>query len=170
MYLIKKPIKNPQPQPGRIKMNAQSLFEMIKANELELEAPALFSWKFNENSNMEEVASFMYKGGRLPPQNSAFGSPPEKDNRPEKRYWEYVKKEMHTFLCTDNEYYKELWAKIDDLGEKSTKPIVAIISATIGSTIGVTGTIISGFVAVILYATLKIGKKACCEYIAKSAI
>jgi hypothetical protein len=47
-------------------------------------------------------------------------------------------------------------------GEKGTKSIVAIISAFIGSVLGVEATLLTGFCAVSLYAILKVGKEAYC--------
>ena len=101
----------------------------------------------------------------MPPQMSIQGIPPE-DSRPEKKYWDYVRTEMRLFLCTDDKKYKSLWKQIDDMQKKSTTAIVGVIAAFLGSSLGAPATILAGFVAVCLYAVLKVGKEAYCRYTA----
>ncbi len=108
----------------------------------------------------------MYHGGRFQPQASAKPGIPD-DKRPDKKYWDYVKSEMHLFLCTDDKKYKALWKQITDLQKKSTTAIVGLIATFLGATVGAPATLLSGFVAVCLYAAIKIGKEAYCNYSAK---
>lgn len=142
-------------------MNTQSLLAKIDARELTYEAPPLFAWEMGIASTDEDVATFMYRGGRFPPQMSTRRTPPE-DSRPEKTYWDHVKAEMRLFLCTDDKKYKALWKQIDDMQKKSTTAIVGVIAAFLGSSLGAPATILAGFVAVCLYAALKVGKEAYC--------
>ena len=144
-------------------MNTQSLFAKIDARELTYEAPPLFAWEMGVVSTDEDVANFMYRGGRFPPQMSTRRTPPE-DSRPEKSYWDYVKMEMRIFLCTDDKKYKSLWKQINDMQKKSTTAIVGVIAAFLGSLLGAPPTILAGFVAICLYAALKVGKEAYCAY------
>lgn len=150
----------------QLTMNTQSLLAEIDSRELTYEAPPLFVWEMGIASTDEDVANFMYRGGRLPPQMSTRRAPPE-DPRPEKKYWDYVKAEMRLFLCTDEKKYKVLWKQINDMEKRSTTAIVGVIAAFLGSSLGATATILAGFVAVCLYAALKVGKEAYCSFTAQ---
>lgn len=150
-------------------MDTSALLNCLDRNELTYEATSLITWEIGAANNIDSVAKFMYKGGPFPPQ--AALKPPrrillsEEDQRPEKKYWEFVKEEMATFLCTSDERYKELWKRIDALENKSTTALVAIISAYIGEKLGVEAALLAGFVAVCLYGAIKIGKEALCRYL-----
>ncbi|WP_152033899.1 hypothetical protein [Paracidovorax avenae] len=144
-------------------MDTQTLLAEIDARELTYEAPPLFAWETGIASTDEEVASLMYRGGRFPPQMSTRRTPPE-DTRPEKTYWDHVKNEMRLFLCTDEKKYKALWKQIEAIQKKSTTAIVGVIATFLGSSLGAPATILAGFVAVCLYAALKVGKEAYCGY------
>jgi hypothetical protein len=150
-------------------VDTPSLLEAVEAEELLYEAPSLYAWQLGAVSNAEGVAQFMYRGGPFPPQASASRKPPPEDPRPEKRYWEFVKTEMQTFLCTDDKRYKSLWKQIEELKKRSTTAIVGVIAAYLGASIGVAATLLSGFVAVCLYAVIKVGKEAYCNYVARDA-
>jgi hypothetical protein len=149
-------------------MDTQTLLAEIDAHELTYEAPPLFAWEMGIASTDEEVANLMYRGGRFLPQMSTRRTPPE-DTRPEKTYWDYVKNEMRLFLCTDDKKYKALWKQIDAMQKKSTTAIVGVIAAFLGSSLGAPATILAGFVAVCLYAALKVGKEAYCQYSSNEA-
>ena len=149
-------------------MDTQTLLAEIDARELTYEAPPLFAWEMGIASTDEEVANLMYRGGRFPPQMSTRRTPPE-DTRPEKTYWDHVKNEMRLFLCTDDKKYKALWKQIDAMQKKSTTAIVGVIAAFLGSSLGAPATILAGFVAVCLYAALKVGKEAYCDYSSNEA-
>ena len=149
-------------------MDMLSLLTFVEAEELEYEAPSLYMWKLGAVSDAEGVAQFMYLGGPIPPQASASRRPPPEDPRPEKKYWEFVGTEMRTFLCTDDKRYRALCKQIEELKKKSTTAIVGVIAAYLGASIGVAATLISGFVAVCLYAALKVGKEAYCQYVASN--
>jgi hypothetical protein len=143
-------------------MDSSTLLAELSAEELIVEAPPAIAWKLGIVDSADGVAQFMYKGGPYPVASAEPGK--SEDRRPDKSYWQAVKAEMHQFLCTDDKRYKELWKRISDLDKKSTSAIVALVSAYLGSIIGVAGTVIAGFVAVCFYAVLKIGKEAYCRY------
>lgn len=143
-------------------MDSSTLLAELNPEELIVAAPPAIAWKLGIVDSADGVAQFMYKGGPYP-MASAEPEWPE-DRRPDKSYWQAVKAEMHHFLCTDDMRYSALWKQIAELKRKSTPSIVALVSAYLGSIIGVAGTLIAGFVAVCFYAALKIGTEAYCRY------
>ena len=147
-------------------MDRQSLLQSIDPQELTYEASALMAWEMGAVSNADDVAQFMYRGGPFPPQASATRVPPSSDPRPERKYWEFVKHEMHAFLCTDDKRYRKLWKQITELQKKSTTALVGVIATFLGASIGAPATLLAGFVAVCLYAAVKLGKEAYCSYAA----
>lgn len=144
-------------------MDAQALIQMLDPQELTYEAPALIVWEIGVASNADDVAMFLYHGGPFPPQAS-LRKPTGEDPRPDQKYWHFVKTEMHAFLCTEDKRYRELWKQIEALQKKSTTALVGIIAAFLGANIGAAATLLSGFVAVCLYAVIKVGKEAYCSY------
>lgn len=150
-------------------MDPQALLQSLNTADLTIEATALIAWDIGAVANAEEVANFMYRGGRLPPQASTR-PPPSEDRRPDRKYWEFVKTEMHTFLCTDDKKYRSLWTQITELQKKSTTAIVGLIATFLAASVGATATLLSGFVAVCLYAALKVGKEAYCSYASKTGV
>jgi len=146
-------------------MDVTSLVQQIDSRELLTVAPPLMAWKIDAVDNEDAVAQFMYRGGPLSPQANV-GVSPDEDVRPDRSYWEAVKNEMHTFLCTNDPRYRELWKRIDTLEKKSTTTIVGVIAAFLGASIGAAATLLAGFVAVCLYGIAKVGKEAYCKYAA----
>ena len=144
-------------------MDASALLQSVNPNELTLEATALAAWAIGAVSTADEVASFMYQGGRFAPQAS-LRSPQSADSRPHRKYWGFVKTEMRIFLCTDGKKYRALWKDISELQKKSTTAIVGVVAAFLGDWAGAPATLLAGFVAVWLYAAIKGGKEAYCEY------
>ena len=144
-------------------MDTSALLQSVNPNELTLEATALAAWAIGAVSTADEVASFMYQGGRFAPQAS-LRSPQSADSRPHRKYWGFVKTEMRIFLCTDGKKYRALWKDISELQKKSTTAIVGVIAAFLGDWAGAPATLLAGFVAVCLYAAIKVGKEAYCEY------
>ena len=144
-------------------MDTSALLQSVNPNELTLEATALAAWAIGAVSTADEVASFMYQGGRFAPQAS-LRSPQSADSRPHRKYWGFVKTEMRIFLCTDGKKYRALWKEISELQKKSTTAIVGVIAAFLGDWAGAPATLLAGFVAVCLYAAIKVGKEAYCEY------
>ncbi len=143
-------------------MDSSTLLAELNPDDLIIEAPSVIAWKLGIVDNADDVAQFMYRGGPYPIASGAPGK--SEDRRPEKTYWQAVKSEMNLFLCTDDKRYQELWQRISELDKKSTSTVVAVVSAYLGSIIGVAGTVIAGFVAVCFYALLKLGKEAYCRY------
>lgn len=150
-------------------MDTQSLLQALEPAELTFEATALFAWDICAVSNAEDVAKFMYRGGPFPPSASAK-PPPVGDRRPEREYWHFVKKEMHAFLCTEDRRFRELWKQIDAFQKKSTTAIVGVIATFLGASIGAAATLLAGFVAVCLYAIIKVGKEAYCSYAVQNKV
>ncbi|ADZ89703.1 hypothetical protein GV054_02080 [Marinomonas mediterranea] len=139
--------------------------EKIDKSELQYMVPALFVF-FDD---IETAASLLYREGMASPLASSEDkaraierTKNELESRPPKKYWEAVKSEICTIICTDDEKYLKLRKQLMLEGEKGTKSIVAIISAFIGSVLGVEATLLTGFCAVSLYAILKVGKEAYC--------
>lgn len=150
-------------QPDYRTMETQSLLATLNPADLTLEATPLVIWEMGAASTKEEVACFMYRGGPCPPQASV--RPPHiDDQRPEKKYWDFVNAEMQLFLCTDEKKYRALWKQIQEMQKKSTTAIVGLIATFLGASIGVSATLLSGFVAVCLFAALKVGKEAYCAF------
>lgn len=144
-------------------MDTASLLAAIDPKELTYEETSLIAWEIGAVSSDEEVASFMYRGGNFPPRASAKPSKAE-DRRPDQKYWNYVKAEMRLFLCTDDKKYRALWKQIAGLQKKSTTAIVGLIAAFLGELVGAPAALLAGFVAVCLYAVLKVGKEAYCNF------
>lgn len=150
-------------------MDAQTLINHIDSIELTYEATPLMAWEIGAADNVDDVAQFMWKGGPIPPQASVKRPGriklSEEDPRLEKRYWDFVKKEMFLFLCENDPKYKELWDRIGKLENKSTSALVLVISGYIGEKAGVEGSLLAGFVAVCLYGAVKISKEALCQHL-----
>lgn len=77
-------------------------------------------------------------------------------------YWERVKNEINLLICTKDKKYAALRKHLAETREHAKAPIVGIISATLASSMGVAVGVISGLVAVILFAALQIGINAYC--------
>jgi hypothetical protein len=148
-------------------MNTASLLSAIDPDELSVFAPSLSGWKRGLFANEDQVAEFMVQGGATSPTASATGGPAGQDPRPNRKYWDFVKQEMHVFLCKDDKRYKDLWKSIAALQKKSTTAIVGLIAAYLGGLISAPATLLAGFVAVCLYGMLKIGKEAYCQQAAQ---
>ena len=147
--------------------DSASPFEFVQPNELVwFYSSSLILWKDGVVDNMEDVARMMVKGG---PMILASAKPtPPPDNRPDKSLWEAVKHEMFLFLCADDKKYRKLWSEVRKVRKKGTTAVVTVISAALGASIGVAATLVSAFVAVCIYAILKIGKEAYCSVKAQS--
>ncbi len=150
-------------------MDTQQLLNIIDTDELTYEATALMVWEVGAVDNIDDVAKFMWRGGPTPPQASAKRPRrfllSEEDNRPEKKYWELVKREMFHFLCERNKKYESLWKRIEALEKKGSHALIIAISGYIGEKSGVEASMLAGFVAVCLYGLSKITKEAYCEYL-----
>lgn len=77
-------------------------------------------------------------------------------------YWDRVKKEIRLLICTKDKKYSELRKRLSDAGKHSKAPVVGMISATLASSMGVAVGVISGLVAVAIFAILQIGINAYC--------
>ena len=119
--------------------------------------------------NEEEAAKFMCREGWPRPFANASDkdmmserSDEEIESRLPKKYWEQVKAEVFSLVCSKSEKYGELRDKLKAVEDKGTETIVAVIAAYIGNLIGVGAGVLSGFVALALYSVIKIGKEAYC--------
>lgn len=144
-------------------MDAQQLIKSLDTQQLTIEATALMIWEIGAVSDAESVAKFMYRGGPFPPRMSV-SKPEREDQRPEKKYWEFVRDEMHAFLCTKDKRYAELWKRINALEKNAKTTLAPVIAAFLGQLIGAPATLLTGFVAVCLYAAAKLGTEAYCQY------
>ena len=150
-------------------MNSSEFIESLEKDDLIPLASPIMAWEMGVVDGPEEVAEYMYKGGPYPP--VAVIKPPrriklsEHDHRPERKYWELVKKEMHLFLCAEDKKYADLWESLGSIKSASGAACVAVIAAKMGEEIGAQATIISGFIAVCLYAVWRIGKESFCQYL-----
>ncbi|MFB4202629.1 hypothetical protein ACEZHJ_02370 [Arhodomonas sp. KWT2] len=122
-------------------MNAQQLLNFIDTDDLTYEATSLMAWEVGAVDNIDDVARYMWRGGPVPPQASANRPRrfllSEEDHRPEKKYWDLVKREMFEFLCERSEKYEFLWERIGELEKKSSHVLVVVISGYIGEKSGV---------------------------------
>ena len=139
--------------------------EKIDNSELQYLAPSLFVF----SDDIETAASLLYREGKASPLASSEDRAKaieriknELESRPPKKYWEAVKNEVRILICTDDQKYLKLREQLTLESEKGTKSIVAILSAFIGSVLGVEATLLTGFCAVSLYAISKVGKEAYC--------
>lgn len=150
-------------------MDAEELINIIDTDDLTYEATSLMAWEMGAVDNIDDVARYMWRGGLAPPQASAKRPRrfplSEEDHRPEKKYWDLVKREMFEFLCERHEKYDSLWKRIGALEKKSSHMLVVVISGYIGEKSGVEASMLAGFVAVCLYGLAKISKEAYCEYL-----
>ncbi|MET0964136.1 MAG: hypothetical protein ABWY05_15165 [Noviherbaspirillum sp.] len=148
-------------------MDATILVSAINPDELSAWAPPLSAWKRGLLTSEDEVAEFMVQGGPTSPTAYAGGPPSGGDPRPDRKYWDFVREEMHVFLCKDDKRYKDLWKSIGALQKQSTAAIVGLIAAYLGGLASAPATLLAGFVAVCLYGAAKIGKEAYCRLAAQ---
>ena len=147
-------------------MNTQSLIASIDPLELTAAAPPLLAWQQGLVGSADAVAALLSHGGPVSAQGGVHHGLAEQDSRPDPSYWDAIKVQMHLFLCTDDERYHELWRRINGLENKTTSTLVGLIATALGASIGVAATLVAGFVAVSLYAVVKLGKEAYCAYAA----
>lgn len=163
--------------------NISKLINIYDHHELTLFSRELIGWEIGAFSSMNEVAKYMCKYGPnlsevsiktelekrlfhkdiIQNKVNIFGD--KDDPRPNEKYWHFVKQEFFEFLCLSSPKYEGLWERIGKVESKGTTAVVATLSAYFGDTIGVAAGILSGFVAVCLYAVAKLGKEAVCEYL-----
>lgn len=116
--------------------------------------------------DIEEAAAYLYKGGPFPPELSLKPQRPFEmrvDDRPPKRYWKQVKKEVYLLICTEDEKYAKLRKRIGKTRKKSGASIAAVVAAVLGDELGAEATLLTGFCAIALFGVVKIGKEAYCE-------
>ena len=150
-------------------MDTNELLTIINIDDLTYEATSLMAWEIGAVNNIDAVARYMWHGGPFPPQAAAKRPRriqlSQDDPRPDEKYWHFVKQEMFSFLCENSPKYKVLWERLGKIEKKSTSAVVLVVSGYIGEKAGVEVSMLAGFVAVCLYAFVKISKEAFCEYI-----
>lgn len=147
-------------------MNKKDLIDSIDISELSKISSVIASYEILDNiKTPDDMASFLYEGGS----NSLFASNKD-DDKPEKRLpktmWFLVRDEMNTFLCSDDDRYKKLWERINQLDKVSTIYVVTTISLFLCDKLGFDKLIASGvgqFVAIIFFFFLKCGKEIYCR-------
>lgn len=80
-----------------------------------------------------------------------------------KEYWHAFLVQLHTLICTNDEVYKEERKKIEQVKSVGDKAIIPIIAGVIGAQIGLAGSMLVPFVALALFALIKVGTKAWCS-------
>ena len=148
--------------------NNSDLLKNINIKELLNEAPFLYLFENDSTAHkdctIDSVAFFTAN------ENSLFMSLKKPDFskiKPAKaklQYWQPVKKEFITFLCTDDPKYDELRQAIKTI----KTPAAIYIAAFVGAKIGVEPTKIVGFCSICLYFAIKIHKEAFCTELKKN--
>lgn len=77
--------------------------------------------------------------------------------------WHGVKKEFHSFLCTDSPVYADLRKEGNGLQQKSSSLAVAALSGAIGAQLGVASGVVAPLVIWATIVALRIGKQAICS-------
>lgn len=105
----------------------------LSETELKYIAPALFVYE----DDPEDAAIFMYKEGLSKPMGAAGDKEvfvergkQEKEVRPPKSYWEQVKHEVFTLICTSDTKYDQLRKSLEEVNEQGTKVIVATVAVS----------------------------------------
>lgn len=76
--------------------------------------------------------------------------------------WQGVKKEFHSFLCTESPTYSDLRKEWDSLRQKSSAWAIATLSGVIGSQLGVAGGVVAPLAIWAVVVAVRIGKEAIC--------
>jgi len=146
-------------------MNSNIWLNKIDPEELKFMLPALFVLE----DDPELAAKFLYREGHYQILNAAGDKEKMKDylqkereSRPPKKYWDQVKDEVFSLVCSDSVKYSDLRKQLSTTYDNGTKALITIISASIGSTLGLEAGIISGFVTLALHMVIKIGVEAYC--------
>jgi hypothetical protein len=149
-------------------LNETAVLDNISEAELLRSYPSLRVMDSRKKNHADEVSVYFLRGGPSPiGAQSDFASQfgiMGNDNRPQKQYWDYVKKEFFIMFCGDSEKYAALWKEVEQLKDKSSDAIVMTVSAYIGATLGLEAGVLGGLCALCLYTVLKIGKDAFCAY------
>ncbi|RRN96278.1 hypothetical protein [Pectobacterium aquaticum] len=147
-------------------MNKKDLINSIDISELRKISSVIASYELLDNiKNPDDMASYLYEGG-----NDLLFASNENGNGTEeklpKKMWILVRDEMNSFLCSDDEKYKGLWEKINNLEKFTTVYVVTSISLFLCSRLGFSESAASGvgqFVAIVLFFFLKFGKEVYCK-------
>ena len=136
----------------------------LDSMELQIMAPQLFVME-----EPEDAALYLYREGLTSPIGGLIDEEVYKqraklelESRPPKKYWEYLKQEVHILICTDNPKYEDLRKKLIDVHGDGTKYIVGLVTGAIGVALGIEAGALTAMCAVILHAAVKIGKEAYC--------
>lgn len=141
----------------------------IDSTELQYIAAPLSILNSGTEEETEMAASFLYKGGLASPMACISDEEKlidlaerENERRPPKKYWDQVKKEIFLLLCTNHEKYDDLRSSLEKTKEKGTQAIIASISCSIATLLGIEAGLISAFCAIVLNSVIKVGKEAYC--------
>ena len=144
----------------------QYWLRQLDPNDLALEAPPLQILELGTSLSIDEAADFMCNGGPMPPQ--ASGKKKESlgftiDNRPPKKYWKQIKKEICLLICTNDIKYKKLRDTLDKTAENNKGKLTFVVAAGLGEALGLQAASITGLVAIGLYAAVKLHKETYCS-------
>ena len=95
----------------------------------------------------------------------------EVENKPtiSQQSWQQLKREFHSFICTDAPAYAELRAKLNASATALTVISVAMISQALGDKLGLLSGPLVSLVALLLYTVVRLGKGTFCGVFGGSA-
>jgi hypothetical protein len=108
--------------------------------------------RFAQEYNVEEA-------GELLPRYAE----PEREFATLPDYWMRVKKEVHRFLCTDDEAYRAIKEQISKHGDRVETVGVSILSTAIATHVSLAAGVVVPFCALLLRAAIMIGYKTYCN-------
>ena len=76
--------------------------------------------------------------------------------------WDAVRREFHSFMCTDSKEYADLRKESKGLRENGSRLALGSLSGLIGAQLGVASGIVAPLVIWLLVVSLRIGHKALC--------
>src|SRR5262245_56450551 len=76
--------------------------------------------------------------------------------------WDRLKTEFRLLVCVSDTKYDALRKRVDSLAAHNTTALVAWLAAALGAAIGTAAITISPMVALLLLASLRLGKEAFC--------
>lgn len=89
--------------------------------------------------------------------------PVDEDRFLEKDYWNYFLQELYEFLCTESPRYDRERRQLAKVDKTTSKLVVPAIAVAIGNTLGIAAGILTPFLALVLFAILKLTVNSWCE-------
>jgi hypothetical protein len=91
----------------------------------------------------------------------------KKDLTFRKEAWLQLKKEFYVLLCTEDESYKNVRVKLASSGNAVTVLLVALVAQSLGDKLGIVCGPVVTLVALMLCASLRLGRQTMCGVLAK---